>query len=51
MVDIDPEKNEGYEDTCFPNLLHYKYPDKEFNVKGIKFTQHLSANRKNVKST
>ena len=51
MVDIDPEKNEGYEDTCFPNLLHYKYPDKEFKVNGIKFTQHLSANRKNVKST
>ena len=51
MVDVDPEKNEGYEDTVFPNLLHYKYPDKEFKVKGIEFIQHKWENRKKVKST
>ena len=31
MVDIDPQKNEGYEDTIFSNLLHYKYRDYECN--------------------
>ena len=43
MVDIDPEKNEGYEDTIYCNLLHYKYPDNEFNtIHGIKCTQFLN---------
>ncbi len=51
MVDVDPEKNEGYEDTTFPNLLHYKYPDKEFKVQGIEFLQHKLENRRKLKST
>ena len=30
MVDIDPQKNEGYEDSIFACLLHNKYAKKEF---------------------
>ena len=51
MVDVDPEKGEGYEDTSYPNLLHYKYPDKEFKIAKIKFVQHKAEYHKNHKST
>ena len=52
MVDIDPEKNEGYEDTTFPNLLHYKYPDHEFKTNYLfKFLQNTPEFRKDHKST
>ena len=51
MVDIDPEKGEGYEDTVWPYLLHYKYPDAEFKLSGIKFVQHKQAYHVNHKST
>lgn len=51
MVDIDPQKNEGYEDIVFPYLLHYKYPKNEFKIFGIRFTQHELEHRKNLKST
>ena len=37
MVDVDPEKSEGYEDTVFPYLLHYKYPKHEFKFNKLKF--------------
>jgi len=30
MVDIDPQKNEGYEDTIYACLLHNKYAKDEF---------------------
>ena len=30
MVDIDPQKNEGYEDTIYACLLHHKYSNYEF---------------------
>lgn len=30
MVDIDPQKKEGYEDSIFATLLHYKYSEYEF---------------------
>lgn len=30
MVDIDPQKNEGYEDTIYACLLHYKWNKYEF---------------------
>ena len=51
MVDIDPEKGEGYEDTVYPNLLHYKHGDKEFNLKGITFVQNQQQYVKELKST
>jgi len=31
MVDIDPQKNEGYEDSIFACLLHHKWNKYEFN--------------------
>ncbi len=47
MVDIDPQKEEGYEDTTFANLLHYKYPQYEFNtIHGIKCIQFQNKNEK-----
>jgi len=52
MVDIDPEKNEGYEDSTFPNLLHYMFTDKEFKTNNLfKFVQHKAEYKKNHKST
>lgn len=51
MCDVDPEKNEGYEDMVFPLLLHYKYPKKEFKIEGIKFLQHQATYHKDCKST
>lgn len=51
MIDVDPEKGEGYEDTTFPNLLHYKYPEHEFKVNDIEFLQHKRENRRGLKST
>ena len=51
MSDIDPEKGEGYEDTVWPFLLHYKHPKNEFNIAGIKFIQHHQEFHKNHKST
>lgn len=51
MVDIDPEKGEGYEDVVFPFLLHFKYPTNEFILHGIEFVQHLNENRKELPST
>lgn len=38
--DIDPQKNEGFEDSIYACLLHYKYHTREFNPpKEIKCTQ------------
>ena len=51
MVDIDPEKGEGYEDTVWPWLLHYKHPSNEFTLSGIKFVQHEAKYHKDHKST
>ena len=51
MVDVDPEKEESYEDTTFPNLLHYRFPDKEFKITKIDFLQHKAEYHKNHKST
>jgi hypothetical protein len=52
MVDVDPEKNEGYEDMVFPLLLHYKYPKNEFKTNHLfKFLQNTGAYSKNHKST
>lgn len=31
MCDINPEKNEGFEDSVFYETLHTKFRDKEFN--------------------
>ena len=50
-MDVDPEKEEGYEDTTFPNLLHYRFPDKEFKITKIDFLQHKAEYHKNHKST
>ena len=51
MCDIDPEKGEGYEDTVWPFLLHYKHPKNEFKLDGIKFVQHTQEFKVNHKST
>lgn len=39
MVDVNPQKNEAYEDTVYSNLLHYKYSNLEFKLDGIICTQ------------
>jgi len=52
MVDVDPEKNEGYEDMVFPLLLHYKYPQNEFKTSNLfSFHQHEAKFKKDHKST
>ena len=51
MCDIDPEKAEGYEDTVWPFMLHYKHPKEEFKLEGVKFVQHTAAFKKDHKST
>lgn len=51
MVDIDPEKEEGYEDVVFPAMLRYKYPDNQFITYGIRFVQHQSTYSEGLKST
>ena len=49
IPNIDPQKGEGFEDTLFASLLHYKYADKEFDApKNIKHVQFL---QRDVKST
>ena len=45
MVDIDPQKGEGYEDCIFATLLHHKYAKYEFNIpEGIKCIQFQNSN-------
>lgn len=40
MVDVDPQKDEGYEDSIYACLLYHKYRNYEFKPpKGIKCTQ------------
>ena len=51
ILDIDPEKGEGYEDTVWPYYLHYKHPDKEFYLSGIEFIQNQGEYVKELKST
>ena len=52
MCDVDPELNEGYEDMVFPLLLHYKYPENEFNTSYLfSFHQHEAKFKKDHKST
>lgn len=46
MVNIDPQKGEGYEDVVFAWLLHYKYPKNEFYAHGLKCIQFLNRNEK-----
>lgn len=50
MVNIDPQKEIGYEDTIFSTLLHYKYSKNEFELSGIRCTQFNNKNEK-AKST
>lgn len=44
MVDIDAEKNQGFEDAIFSWLLHNKYPEKEFTCTAIKCTHFRNKN-------
>ena len=47
MVDIDPQNNEGFEDTIFSNLLHYKYSKYEFKtMHGIRCIQFQNKKEK-----
>ncbi len=51
MVDIDPQKNEGYEDTIYACLLHHKWSKYEFTppttIRPIQFQNR----QEKVKST
>lgn len=44
MVNINAQKDDGFEDIVFAYLLHYKYPDNEFHVEGIRCTQFQNQN-------
>ena len=44
MVDVDPQKNEGFEDLIWSCLLHYKYSDLEFHITGVKHIQFNNPN-------
>lgn len=47
MVDVDPQKDEGYEDTVYSNLLKYKHHDWGFDtMHGIRCTQFRNKNEK-----
>ena len=47
MVDIDPQKEEGYEDSIYSCLLHHKYSKFEFVPPvGIKCVQFLNRKEK-----
>ena len=40
MVDLDPQKGEGFEDCVFATLLHHKYSNLEWNIPdGLKCIQ------------
>ena len=51
MIDLNPELGEGYEDTGFACLLHYRFPENEFKINKIKFLQHKGEFHKNHRST
>ena len=47
MVDIDPQKGEGFEDCVFATLLHYKYGQYEFNIpSGLTHCQYFNTKEK-----
>lgn len=46
MVNVDPQKDEGFEDILFSQLLHIKYPEYEFHVDGITHVQFNNPNEK-----
>ena len=48
MPDIDPQKNQGFEDKIFSTLLHYKYQKNEFDIPaGIR---HIHFKNSNINS-
>ena len=47
MVDIDPQKGEGFEDCVFATLLHYKYSQYEFDIpSGLTHSQYFNTKEK-----
>ena len=47
MVDIDPQKKEGFEDTIYACLLHHKWAKYEFIAPfGIRPIQFMNPNEK-----
>lgn len=46
LVDIDAEKDEGFEDEIFVNYLHYKYPQNEFSMQYVTHTHFRNPNEK-----
>lgn len=49
--EINPQKEEGYEDRIFSTLLHNKYPNSEFNIpSNLKCIHFLNPNE-TAKST
>ena len=47
MVNLDPQKGEGFEDCVFATLLHYKYAIYEFNIpEGLYHSQYFNQKEK-----
>ena len=44
MVNIDPQKDEGFEDNVFAHLLHYKWAKYQWHFKGITHIQWKNPN-------
>lgn len=48
LPNVDPQKNEAFEDRLFSTLLHYKYADLEFSVpKGVRSVHFKNPQIKN----
>ena len=46
LLQVDPERNQGFEDLIWCNYLHCKYPELEFDVKGLRCTHFKNPNEK-----
>lgn len=46
LLQVDAEKDEGFEDEIFTNYLHYKYPDNEFTTHFVTHTHFRNPNEK-----
>ena len=46
LLQVDPERNQGFEELIWCNYLHYKYPELEFDVRGLRCTHFKNPNEK-----
>lgn len=51
MVDVDPQNDEGYEDSIFSCLLHHKWGEYEFNMPKTIHPIHLTSYKSKIPST